>query len=534
MIFGATILMLLAMWGTASTLITGWIAVMGWIAAFTSAWAAMAILFVPFTLLHHLRGRYRGHPRHLLERHRGLLLMRRLSIAATLVALTACFDNSEPEVMDVAIDCTDGAFDVRILAKGDPNQVSNVTMDVEIDSVETELFPEKDLDYDISGGFSQWELEDYALSCDGDYTFVVTATNVMGLTGTEVAYWPEPDVGLSDIEPPHGTSAGGTQVTINGESLELVDRVTFDGVDSTILLTAETAVIVETPPGTVGAVDVVVHDRGTEATYEEGFTYYEDASGLNDGFVLASINIYNPDFLDFSSPYASTYDDFIQLEMVLSNPPQAWEVTYPANYPVVDWGDCSAGGDLDTDPWDTVGDVLTIDNPSLGERSMVHATDGVVYYYVTDGIDYTAWHGQGFDLIFEEEDTFIPTQELADAIVIGDVSLDWETKGSLAWGEDFSMTWDPATPHDGLEYYLHVTDSGNTTLVSHYCTVPASDGELSLTWEELTSGIDETSVGRLYLDASWHSGTDTAVFEHDNGNFHAMSLSSYWYVLDVE
>jgi len=48
MIFGATILMLLALWGTASSLIGGWIVVMGWLAAFTSAFAALAMIFVMF------------------------------------------------------------------------------------------------------------------------------------------------------------------------------------------------------------------------------------------------------------------------------------------------------------------------------------------------------------------------------------------------------------------------------------------------------------------------------------------------------
>ena len=465
--------------------------------------------------------------------------MRRFSLSIVLLAgLTACFDNSEPELVQINIECADDAFDLRILAKGDPNQVSNVTVDVEVDSVETTLIVDKDLDYDISGGFSQWEVLGHELSCDGDYTFVVEATNVMGLSATEVEYWPEPDVGLADIVPAHGTTAGGQQVTINGEGLELVDRVSFGGTDATILLTADTAVIVETPAATAGAVDVVVYDRGTESTYEDGFTYFDDATGLYDGFIRASMSMYNPDFLNFSSPYASTTDDFIQLEMVLNEEPVSFDELYPGSFPVVDWGDCTYGTGLNTDVWATSGDVINFDNASLGERSMVHATEGVVYYYVTDGIDYTNWLGQSFDLLFEDEDGFIPTQELDEAFAIPEepvgVSEDWETKGSLTWGEDYTLSWDPSTPHDGLEYTVAVTTSGNSVLSELYCTVPASEGELLLTWEELTDGIDEANVGRLFIHASWYAGGDTALFEHDNASFYNMGITAYYYVIDVE
>lgn len=48
MILGATILAGLALWGTASSLIGGWVVVMGWLAAFTSAFAALAMIFVMF------------------------------------------------------------------------------------------------------------------------------------------------------------------------------------------------------------------------------------------------------------------------------------------------------------------------------------------------------------------------------------------------------------------------------------------------------------------------------------------------------
>lgn len=465
-------------------------------------------------------------------------MRRLLPTALGVVALTACFDDSDPEFVDINVECEADTFDLRVLAKGDPNQVSNVDMTIEVDSVETAVFLDKDLDYDISGGFSQWELVDEALSCDGDYTFVLTATNVMGNDVTEVVYWPEPDVGLSDIVPAHGTEAGGTQVTINGDGLELVDRVTFDGVDATILLTAETAVIVESPAGAVGAVDVIVFDRGTESTYAEGFTYYADGTGLYNGFIRTSLSMYNPDFLNYSSPYATTYDDFVQLEMVLNDTPTAWDLMYPANYPVVDWGDCSGGSNFDSTPWATAGDVITLDNSSLGERSMVHATDGVVYYYVTDGVDYTAWQGQYFDLLFEAEDEFIPPQELDDAVFIPEavtgLSHDWETKGSLVSGEDFTLSWDASTPHDGLEWAMSVTDSGNNVLSDLYCTVPTSDGELTVTWAELSDGIDESEIGRLFVLSRFHVREDTATFEHDNASFHTMGIVSYYFVIDVE
>lgn len=78
------------------------------------------------------------------------------------------------------------------------------------------------------------------------------------------------------LDPAEGPAAGGTTVTITGQSLVGVTSVTFDGVAGTALDVAdaeEGTITVVTPAGTAGPADVVLVDADGNTTLTGGFTY---------------------------------------------------------------------------------------------------------------------------------------------------------------------------------------------------------------------------------------------------------------------
>jgi len=89
-----------------------------------------------------------------------------------------------------------------------------------------------------------------------------------GLTYT---YIDNPTIGT--INPTSGSTSGGTAVTITGTNLSSTESVTFDGNPAPFSVINATTVSAVTPPGTAGAVDVVVANPSGSATAVGGFTY---------------------------------------------------------------------------------------------------------------------------------------------------------------------------------------------------------------------------------------------------------------------
>lgn len=89
-----------------------------------------------------------------------------------------------------------------------------------------------------------------------------------GLTYT---YVDTPTIGT--LAPTSGPTSGGTAVTVTGTNLDSTDSVTFDGATAPFAVVNATTLSVVTPPGTAGAVDVVVTNPAGSATEVGGFTY---------------------------------------------------------------------------------------------------------------------------------------------------------------------------------------------------------------------------------------------------------------------
>jgi hypothetical protein len=110
---------------------------------------------------------------------------------------------------------------------------------------------------------------------------VVTNTDAQSATLTGgFTYGTAAGSGLSAITPNSGPTAGGTTVTITGASFVSGATVLIGGgVCTTPTITSATTITCVTPPGAVGAADVIVTNPGQPAsTLTGGFTYAAPAA----------------------------------------------------------------------------------------------------------------------------------------------------------------------------------------------------------------------------------------------------------------
>lgn len=106
-----------------------------------------------------------------------------------------------------------------------------------------------------------------------------TTTTLPPTTTTTIV---DPDAPqITNVHPAEGPVSGGTLVTITGVNFPEHPLIDFGDVRaSSIVSNTDKLIIVSTPRGTVGWVDVTVSDRVTdvEATFEDGFLYLDDGS----------------------------------------------------------------------------------------------------------------------------------------------------------------------------------------------------------------------------------------------------------------
>ena len=81
------------------------------------------------------------------------------------------------------------------------------------------------------------------------------------------------------VIPATGTTLGGTTVSLQGSGFIDGAKATFGGLDAETVSLSESELVVTTPQGSLGSVDVkIVHPDGASTTYPGGFTYVEAGS----------------------------------------------------------------------------------------------------------------------------------------------------------------------------------------------------------------------------------------------------------------
>ncbi|MGW7007030.1 IPT/TIG domain-containing protein [Streptomyces sp. NPDC054933] len=118
---------------------------------------------------------------------------------------------------------------------------------------------------------------------DSQLTVVVPAGTAAGAVGVSVTTTGGTNNGLSYTyvdgptlgtpSPASGPTSGGTAVTIPGTNLTTTESVTFGGAPAPFSVISDTEVSAVTPPGTAGAVDLVVTTSAGSATGTGAFTY---------------------------------------------------------------------------------------------------------------------------------------------------------------------------------------------------------------------------------------------------------------------
>jgi hypothetical protein len=118
---------------------------------------------------------------------------------------------------------------------------------------------------------------------DGQLTVTVPAGTAAGPVGVSVTtaggtnngltytYVDVPTIGA--LSPDSGPTSGGTAVTIPGTNLTTTQSVTFAGVPAPFSVINDTTLSAVTPPGTAGAVDVVLTNSAGSVTGTGAFTY---------------------------------------------------------------------------------------------------------------------------------------------------------------------------------------------------------------------------------------------------------------------
>lgn len=98
---------------------------------------------------------------------------------------------------------------------------------------------------------------------------VTTSGGVAG--GFNYSYIDAPTI--DTLSPTSGPAVGGTSVTIGGSNFATTTSVTFDGINASFGVINSTTIAAITPPGTVGAVDVVVTTLAGNVTAAAAYTY---------------------------------------------------------------------------------------------------------------------------------------------------------------------------------------------------------------------------------------------------------------------
>ena len=107
----------------------------------------------------------------------------------------------------------------------------------------------------------------------GEHEVVVTDANGTSAAGAKYTYIAPPTI--TSIEPPSGTTAGGTSVTITGTGFVSPAKVTIGAETSEVDVLSPTEIKAKTAPGSAGEHEVVVTDANGTSAAGAKYTYIE-------------------------------------------------------------------------------------------------------------------------------------------------------------------------------------------------------------------------------------------------------------------
>jgi hypothetical protein len=440
-------------------------------------------------------------------------------------------DPPPPSFLEVSVACADGTLSVEALVESEYD-VNNVLIErIDQDELELDpLFPTLDVSA-MGGELTRWDFETEH-DCDQPMLTTWTAYTVLGSEASTEVAWPDVDLEDGAVDPPYGTDAGGSTVTIAGVSMDAVTAVWFGDSAATIGAATETELTVVTPAGAVGAVDVTLEAPFTEVLLEDAFTYWPDATGMVTGFSQMHMHVYSPSYFSVGSAYTTleVYGPFVQLEVIMQEP-LAPEVTYPVIYGEA--GECS-GGSAEWAAVD-VGSYVSFASDDLGSLAMLsNGNDQPVYYYVEADVDPHLWGGQVFDLGLNEQTDQFPAMAVDELLPIptmpSDPSFDWTVANEFVWGEDLVFSWTD-TSAQRVAWTLYPS-AGWTVLNTVSCVADATTGELVVPWATLTDGIDPSQVTTVFAVLTFIED-EFVPLPHDNSDFWAMGFIDLWLYAEV-
>lgn len=123
-----------------------------------------------------------------------------------------------------------------------------------------------------TGGLSQY-------NPDGFFGLGTEGTDGTDGTDGSSGFGSEDKAAVDDVYPNHGSTVGGTEVTILGGPFESNAIVWFGDTQAWVSSFSEYELIVDSPPQLDGVVNVVVEQSGKRSKMADAFRYWEDGSG---------------------------------------------------------------------------------------------------------------------------------------------------------------------------------------------------------------------------------------------------------------
>jgi hypothetical protein len=441
-------------------------------------------------------------------------------------------DPPDPVFLDTQLSCESGTLTVYALVESAVS-VSNLVVErTDIDAAALDpLFPTLDVTAN-AGGLTRWELE-LAHDCAASFAATWTVHTVMETTAVVETAWPDVNLDSGALSPPHGSDIGGTEITIAGSEMAAVTEVLFGGEPATILGATETSLVVSTPPGTPGTVDVALQAGVTTVALPAAFTYWADQTGNVEGLTRTVLHAYDSRWYTIGSAYVTLdpYGPFVQHEVIVHEPMDPI-FSFPNIYPAA--GDCTTEATVEWSRLD-VGSYIGMRNDELGPLALISNGEATpIYYYVEADVDPSVWDGQVFDLELIEATAFTPAMVIEGGAMIPQLpvttSFDWQNEEATTWGEDLTLTW-ASTSAQRLYWKVYPTQ-GTTVLGSSVCMADASTGTLTIPWATIVSGVDEASVTGLYLELVLIED-ELIPLVHDNSSFWSLAEFHYWVRMSV-